>query len=160
MLDHYKCSKIPTASRRAMGSARSVPVPRAGPALSLPNTSVRRGWLLHTRLPSRARLHTPWLCPLLYDFVLRRAEGKTFLLFHSHEVSRFWMNRCNKGNSYMHLLARLELRVLKARLFCAKAVDIWKSLNIKIYSSVKTENNTYLTHDISLAFIQLESISS
>lgn len=50
--------------------------------------------------------------------------------------------------------------VLKARLFCAKAVDIWKSLNIKIYSSVKTENNTYLTHDISLAFIQLESISS
>lgn len=95
---------------------------------------------------------TTWL-------VLRWAEGKTFLLLTSHKVSRFWTKWCNKWNSYAHLLARLKLRVLKARLFCAETVDIWKSLNIKIYS-VETENNTYLTHDISLAFIQLESISS
>ena len=157
MLDHYKCSKIPTAYQHVLGSA---PVPRAGPALSLFNTSVQRGWLSRTRLPSRARFHTPWLRPLLRDFVLRWAQRKTFLLFNSHEVSRFWTNRCNKWNGYRHLPARLKLRVLKARLFCAETVDIWKSLNIKIYSSVKTENNTFLTHDISLAFIQLDSISS
>lgn len=41
------------------------------------------------------------------------------------------------------------------RLFSAEPADIWKSLNIKISSSVKTENNTYRTHDISLAFHSL-----
>lgn len=158
MLDRCKCWD--TAYQRATGSMGSVPVPRAGPALSLFNTSVQRGWLLHTRPPSGARFHIPWLHPLLRDFVLRRAKGKTFLLFNSHEVSRFWTNQCNKQNSYTHLLARLKPRALKASLFCAETVGIWKSLNIKIYSSVKTENNTYLTHDLSLAFIQLEAISS
>lgn len=151
MSDHYKHSKIPTAYQGATGS---VPAPVLRSFVQLLCTQR----MTLARPPSRARFRTPWRHPLLHDFVLRRAGGKK--TFNSYQVSQFWTNRCNKRHSYRHLQARLELRVLKARLFCAKAADIWKSLNIKIYSSVRTENNTYLTHDISLAFIQLESISS
>lgn len=40
-------------------------------------------------------------------------------------------------------------------LLCTQTADIWKSLNIKIYSSVKAENNPCLAHDVALAFVSL-----